>query len=182
MIQLNRQPTNILTDYTTIKGIIKYTSFNIIDLAKANLKLANATNWLSQFELNIFYVSRELNIVPDALLHLLTFKEKVPRDTDLANKLVDIWSYIQNAYKEQAFTIDETSIELVISKELKAQIVAVYLNDLKYSKVYQVLIDDLAPINSTPILKYSRYSRPRLLYRLYELKDNLLYYIDFNST
>ena len=100
IIQSNRQPTNILIDYTTIKGIVKYTSLNTIDLIKANLKLANATNWLSQFELNIFYVPRELNIVFNALLYLLTLEEEVSRDTNPTNKLVDIWSYIQNACEE----------------------------------------------------------------------------------
>ena len=182
IIQSNRQPTNILTDYAATKGIVKHTSLNTIDLAKANLKLANAANWLSQFELNIFHVPRELNIVLNALLYLLTLKEEVSRDTNPTNKLVDIQSYIQNAYKEQAFTTNEASIKLVISKELKAQIVAAYPKDLKYSKVYQALTNDLAPINSTPVLKYSRRSRPCLLYGLYELKDNLLYYIDFDST
>ena len=100
IIQSNRQPTNILIDYTTIKGIIKYTSLNTIDLTKANLKLANATNQLSQFELNIFYIPRELNIIPNALLYLLTFKEEVSRDTNPINKLIDIQFYIQNVYKE----------------------------------------------------------------------------------
>ena len=182
IIQSNRQPTNILTDYAATKGIVKYTSFNTIDLTKANLKLANVANWLSQFELNIFYISRELNIVSDALLCLLTLEEEVSGDINPANELVDIWSYMQNACKEQAFTTNEASIKLVISKELKAQIVAAYPKDLKYSKVYQALTDDLAPIKGTPILKRGRYSRPCLLYRLYKLKDNLLYYIDFDST
>ena len=182
MIQSNRQPTNILIDHATTKGIVKYTSLNTIDLAKANLKLANATNWLSQFELNIFYVPRELNIVPNALLHLPTLEEEVSGGTDPTNELVDIWSYMQNTYEEQAFTTNKASIKLVISKELKAQIVAAYPKDLKYSKVYQVLTDDLAPTNGTPVLKCSRRSRPRLLYGLYKLKDNLLYYVDFDST
>ena len=87
-------------DHAAIKGIVKYISFNTIDLAKANLKLANVTNQFSQFELNIFYIPRELNIVPDVLSRLLTLKEEVSRGTNPTNKLVDIWSYIQNAYKE----------------------------------------------------------------------------------
>ena len=181
IIQSNRQPTNILIDYTTIKGIIKYTSLNTIDLTKANLKLANATNQLSQFELNIFYIPRELNIIPNALLYLPTLEEEVSRDTNLANKLIDIQSYIQTTYKEQAFTINEASIKLVINKELKTQIIAIYSRNLKYNKVYRVFISNLAPINNIPILKYSRYSRPCSLYRLYKLKDNLLYYINFDS-
>ena len=100
IIQSNRQPTNILTDHVAIKGIIKYTSLNTIDLTKANLKLTNATNQLSQFKLNIFYVPRELNIIPNALSRLLTLEEKASRDTNPTNKLIDIWSYIQNAYEE----------------------------------------------------------------------------------
>ena len=90
IIQSNRQPTNILIDHTATKGIIKHTSLNIIDLAKANLKLTNATNQLSQFELNIFYIPRELNIVPNTLSRLLTLEEEVSRDTNPTNKLVDI--------------------------------------------------------------------------------------------
>ena len=179
IIQSNRQPTNILIDYATTKGIVKYTSLNTIDLTKANLKLANTANWFSQFELNIFYVPREFNIVPNALSRLLTLEEEASRGTDLTNKLIDIWSYIQNACEEQAFTTNKASIKLVINKELKAQIVVAYPKDLKYSKVYQALIDDL---NSTPVPKRSKHSKPRLLHGLYKLKDNLLYYIDFDST
>ena len=44
IIQSNRQPTNILTDHTATKGIVKHTSLNTMDLTKANLKLTNATN------------------------------------------------------------------------------------------------------------------------------------------
>jgi hypothetical protein len=47
MIQLNRNPVNIITNYVITEGIMIYTSLVIIDLNKANLKLTNIVNYLS---------------------------------------------------------------------------------------------------------------------------------------
>ena len=44
MVQSNRHPVNILTDHAATRGIVKHTSLATMDLAKANLKLANAAN------------------------------------------------------------------------------------------------------------------------------------------
>ena len=120
MIQLSYQLANILIDYTSIKGIIKYTLFNIIDLIKANLKLANTINELSYLEFNIVYIPREFNILLNILLYLLTFKKEIARDTNSKYNLIDIQFYLQNAYNKQAFIANEAFIEVVISKELKS--------------------------------------------------------------
>ncbi|KAL2018425.1 hypothetical protein VTK56DRAFT_844 [Thermocarpiscus australiensis] len=97
MIQSNSQPANILTDHAATRGIVKHTSLNTLDLAKANLKLANAANWLSQFELNIFHIPGTLNVVPDALSRLPTFEQDdLQVQEDPSDELADIWAYTWN--------------------------------------------------------------------------------------
>ncbi|KDN69113.1 hypothetical protein CSUB01_12601, partial [Colletotrichum sublineola] len=70
LVQSNKHEVIILTDHAAAKGIITHTSLRTLDLNKANLKLANAANYLSQFRLKIFHVPGKLNVVPDALSRL----------------------------------------------------------------------------------------------------------------
>src|SRR5581483_8959772 len=134
MIQSNERPVNVLTDHAATKGVVKHTSLATMDLAKANLKLANAANYLSMFELNIFHIPGVLNVVPDALSRLPTWEQD---DADLAenqaDELGDIGVHLADGEVEDEFSADTTTATPVLSDEFRAMLLSKYPKDRRYS-------------------------------------------------
>ncbi len=140
IVQLNQQPTNILTNYTITKSIVKHTSLVTIDLAKANIKLANTANQLLQFKLNIYYIAGVLNVVPNALSQLPTIKrdcQGAPPDT--SNKLADIWANLAEGSNNLSVKANTLLVEPMLSNNFRKQLVNAYPEDRKYSAIYQAL-------------------------------------------
>lgn len=88
MIQFNEYYINVITNYTSTTRIIKYTSPYTIDFVKTNPKLINTANWALQFNLNILYIFRLLNIILDTLLRLPT--PETTNRNNTSNELIDI--------------------------------------------------------------------------------------------
>ena len=137
IVQSNQQPINILTDYATTKSIVKHTSLVTIDLAKANIKLANAVNQLLQFKLNIYYIAGVLNVVPNALSQLPTVKkdcQSAPLDT--SDKLADIQANLVEGSNDLSVKANTLLVEPILSNNFRKQLVNAYPKDRKYSAIY----------------------------------------------
>lgn len=140
LIQSNKKPVTIFTDHAATKGIVTHTSMNTLDLNKANPRLANAANYLSQFELQIFHIPGPLNVVPDALSRLPTSIElEKAAFTDSANELDDIWEDSNVWYYVTDEEPDKATATAVIGDEFRAKIIKGYAEDHKYGTVYKIL-------------------------------------------
>ena len=65
-----KPPTIIYTDYSAAVPISKQTSMTSSSTDKLNLRLVQASQYLSQFNIQIRYKAGKANVVPDALLRL----------------------------------------------------------------------------------------------------------------
>ncbi len=137
MIQSNANPVNILTDHAATRGIVTHTSLITADLAKANLKLANAANYLSQFELKIFHIPGTLNVVPDALSRLPTFAEVDKRED--VGELEEIYYTTWHEVDDQGFIADYATATPVLGKELSDKLKDGYFKDRKLKRIVTAL-------------------------------------------
>ena len=111
-------------DHTSTLGIAKSTTMQSTSTDKLNLKLIQASQYLSQFNLNIWHKLGKLNLVPNTLSHL-TAKIN-PRDkTDKA--LEDVFAY--------NFTIVE------LNDDFKTHLKEEYSEDKYWWKVIKMLDD-----------------------------------------
>ena len=68
LIKSLKFPTVVYTDHFTTLIIVKSTLLITLLMAKLNLKLVRAAEYLQCFSLNIHHKPRKLNVIPDALL------------------------------------------------------------------------------------------------------------------
>jgi RNase H-like domain found in reverse transcriptase/Reverse transcriptase (RNA-dependent DNA polymerase)/Integrase zinc binding domain/Chromo (CHRromatin Organisation MOdifier) domain len=132
MVQSNRNPVQILTDHAATASIVTCTSLNTMDLNKANIKLAKAANYLSQFNLAVHYIPGALNVIPDALSRLPTLSTLA---TDvMADELDDIGD-------EEAVTYhtSETTMVTTLRKSLTQRLMKGYLKDSKWQRIIDVV-------------------------------------------
>ena len=139
IIQSNTLPVQVLTDHAATKRIVKHTSFVTLDLNKANLKLANATNWLSQFELRVYHIPGKTNVIPDALSRLpvaLTDLDSVP-----LNEQHDKLGYLGADPNGYAFLTANPpdAIAATVTPHFKNMILKGYDTDMKYNKIITAL-------------------------------------------
>jgi hypothetical protein len=186
MVQSNSHPLVVLTDHAPTRGIVTHKSLKTMDLAKANLKLANAANWLSQFELSIHHIPGTLNVVPDALSRLPTFEQDDPNlEESGESELDDIWANAMHGEETDDVEADEDTIEPVISEEFKKQIVEGYNTDSRYRSLIKGLKsradgrEEKPKRRQPPKGRQSRRNRrPQLPLGPFELREDLLYHVD----
>ena len=133
--------TIIYTDHGPILGIAKQTSLKTSSSAKANLRIIQASQYLSQFgNLEIRHKKEKLNIVPDALSRLASETEADSEEGEL---------------EVNAFS---TTI-IQISDEFKDRIKDNYQHNVKLKKVNKLLTQSGIPVDK-PNLEADRDSNP----------------------
>jgi hypothetical protein len=86
MLQSAQEPVIVLTDHAATRGVCNQTSLATNDASKANMRLIVASQYLSQYRLDIRHIPGKLNIVPDALSRLTALEASdVTNDNELDN-------------------------------------------------------------------------------------------------
>jgi hypothetical protein len=88
MIQSIYEPAIILTDHTVTQGITTQISLVTTDTGHSNIRLVHISHYLSQFDLDICYITGRMNIVPNTLSRLPALE---PVNVSQDNKLDNIW-------------------------------------------------------------------------------------------
>lgn len=102
MIQSSTSPVIVLTDHSATKAICTQTSLITTDSSRANMRLVNASKYLSQYELEIHHIPGRLNIVPDALSRLPAREESdVSMDNELDNVFASSEAFLDEGYKDK---------------------------------------------------------------------------------
>ncbi|KAL0937786.1 uncharacterized protein CTRU02_207517 [Colletotrichum truncatum] len=143
LVQSNRNPVQILTDHAATKGILTHTSLRTMDLNKANLRLASAANYLSQFNLNVTHVPGKLNVVPDALSRLpllvATGRADPFEESDVLADIHDDENIAAFNSEDDERLGEPGGFTIGISKDFARTIVENYEADPKYGKLIQQL-------------------------------------------
>ncbi|KAL2017178.1 hypothetical protein VTK56DRAFT_2498 [Thermocarpiscus australiensis] len=79
MIHSSRLPVTVLTDHASTKGIVEQSNLDTSSTDRANRKLINASIYLSQYDLKVYYLPGRLNFVPDALSRLKALQDQPER-------------------------------------------------------------------------------------------------------
>jgi hypothetical protein len=99
----------MLIDYTAICSIVNQTTIISIDTSRSNIQLIHVSIYLSQFDLNVYYITSKLNIVLDILSCLLV----VPSTAD---SLSDDELNQINLYIDTVFIV----LEVITTNEFKS--------------------------------------------------------------
>ncbi len=91
MLYSSNLPVTVLTDYSVTKDIVDQTILNTNSTDRANRQLINALVYLSQYQLNVYYIPGRLNHVPDALSCLQALGDSVQRQSKDPAILDDVW-------------------------------------------------------------------------------------------
>ncbi|KAL0938012.1 uncharacterized protein CTRU02_207743 [Colletotrichum truncatum] len=143
LVQSNRNPVQILTDHAATKGILTHTSLRTMDLNKANLRLASAANYLSQFNLNVTHVPGKLNVVPDALSRLpllvATGRADPFEESDVLADIHDDENIAAFNSEDDERLGEPGGFTIGIGEDFAKTIVENYEADPKYGKLIQQL-------------------------------------------
>ena len=153
MIETSEHPVVIYTDHSATVQIAKQTSLSTSSTDKLNLRLVRASQYLSQYNLDIRHKSGKTNVVPDALSRLPG--EPTPQeDTGILDKSV-------------------YHITLVsMSDDFKSRLVEAYHKDDQWVKIRDILKAEDSDSTSTEAF------RTRLRFKL---KDDLIYYTNHDD-
>jgi len=148
MFQSSKLPIIVLTDHAATKGIYSQTSLITTDSNRANLRLVTASQYLSQFRLEIHHIPGRTNIVPDALSRLKSIQT---RDVSADNELDNIW----------------LASEAIMSGDFKELLQTGYGKDPHYKRILRMLgwVED-GPIPHNAVKRGVPFS----------LRDGLLYH------
>ena len=184
MIHSSNHLVVVLTDYIATKGIVEKSPLTTISIERSNYRLIYIAIYLSEYNLQIYYLPGRLNFVLDTLSRLkaLQDKPKDPKEIAIVNSNDVVLDNIFFAY-----------IEAQIDKYLKQQFAKGYQKDVKYTSI----IKDLYKVekqyqNYVAYIQQRTRERNRpfstrdstLLYRprlLFVIIDSLLYNIRANS-
>jgi hypothetical protein len=70
MVESSQTPTKVFTDHGAIVGIVRQRSLETESTDRSNLMLVRASNYLQQFNLDVYHKPGKNHIVPDALSRL----------------------------------------------------------------------------------------------------------------
>ena len=122
LIDNSPMPTIIYTDHSATVGIVQQTTLTTSSVDKLNLRLIRASQYLSQFRLDVRHRPGKQHVVPDALSRLLTvtnYEGGEPTSPD--GTLDEVFSF--NAFLAE------------MSSEFKNQLIQGYKDDKKWSKI-----------------------------------------------
>ena len=101
LIEANDFPTIVYTDYVAVKHVAHSMSLKTTSPERANMRLIRASQYLSQFRLDVRYKPRKEIVTADALSRFKHFTPKVDIFTVTTNvipdqeRLADTHSFIQ---------------------------------------------------------------------------------------
>lgn len=122
MLQSARAGIIVLTDHSATKGIVDQTSLNTSSTDRANLRLINASVYLSQYGLDVHYLPGRLNLVPDALSRLQSVNDS--KDRGAEEPILDnVWFMA----------------EALMSQDWRVRFRDAYQQDRKYAAIIQQL-------------------------------------------
>ena len=120
----------VLIDYIATKGIVEKSPLTTISIECSNRRLIYIAIYLSEYNLQIYYLPGRLNFVPDTLSRLKALQDKPrdPKDIVVVNSNDVIFDNIFFVY-----------IEVQIDKYLKQQFAEGYQKDVKYASIIKDL-------------------------------------------
>ena len=142
-------PTIVYTDHSATASIVRHTSLRSSSVDKLNLRLVRASQYLSQFNLDVRHKPGKQHTVPDALSRLMNLSAKEKGATTSDEGTLD-----------EVSAFNEFLVEM--SSEFKESIQAAYLKDKHWSKIRNSLKSDV----HLPGIQF-------------HLHDGLIYYTDF---
>lgn len=126
MVDATEKPTVIFTDHAATTGIVKQTSLSTSSVDKLNMRLVRASQYLSQFRLDVRYKPGKQHIVPDALSRLNAHSNDSKDEGK--DVLEDIFVY-------------HTSI-IQMTETFKAELLTAYETDPHWLKIKDMIPDD----------------------------------------
>ena len=137
MIDSTDKPTIVHTDHAATTSLAAQTTLTTSNTDKLNLRLIHASQYLSQFRLDIRHIQGKTNIVPDALSRLL--QSKIDRSEDES---------LENLY---AFHVALVELSDAFKDELRTE----YEKDNHWRKVLN-LLEDYPDGHKLPGIKFHR--------------------------
>jgi hypothetical protein len=155
MIQSSKHPVQVLTDHTATRGVCNQTSLVTTDASRSNMRLHHASQYLSQYNLDVHHIPGKLNIVPDALSRLTAVETKDIADD---NTLDNIWM----------------ASEAILSEEYRVKFTTGYSQDPHWRRILRLLeCDGVLDLVSN---KLSLDSKKKLGVP-FMVRDGLLYHV-----
>jgi hypothetical protein len=101
LLYFNNRHIVVFIDYDAICGIVNSTILNTISTDRANCRLTNVLVYLSIYPLDVYYISRRLNLVLDTLSRLQVSGDDVVRQNEEVEPVLnDIWDPVFFIYIE----------------------------------------------------------------------------------
>ena len=134
------------TDHSAVTSIAKQTTLSSSNTDKLNTRLIWASQYLAQFNLDIWYKSGKHHLMPDTLFWL-PVKELKPERSNILDGLTedDLCAFIEEAFRfvhnqgkdHNQGVFNVTLVEL--ANEFKDRLKQVYISDTRWSAVRQSL-------------------------------------------
>lgn len=149
----------IFTDHSATTDIARQTTLSSSSTDRMNLRLVRASQYASQFNLDVRWRPGKQNVVPDALSRLLREREE-KFDTNVAGVLDDVFSFVM--------TLTE------MSGEYRTKLKDAYAEDKKWARILEVL-----QAERQNLLKEGKTEECVKLPAIqFLLRDDLIYYQD----
>ncbi|VTT63465.1 unnamed protein product [Fusarium fujikuroi] len=152
----------VFTDHSATKQIVKKITLNITSTNRANQHLINASIYLLEYNLYVFYIPRKKNFIPNTLSRL----KALETDKNI-KRLRPNYTALNNIY---------IGIESLISQKTRDKFIQGYINDIKYLPILKIILRaDNKPVNANQLNGKDAISALKCGMP-FALKDRLLYY------
>ncbi|KAL2272289.1 hypothetical protein FJTKL_06972 [Diaporthe vaccinii] len=132
------KPVHVLTDHAATVGIANQTNLNTVDKTKMNMKLILASEFLSQFQLDVKHIPGHTNIVADALSRIPSYTNT----TKDAGTLEELW-------EESTFhMVSETHIDRAYADQMRTA----YQETPRWKRIIDQLTTDPPPQVGLPFV------------------------------
>ncbi|SCO06556.1 related to TY3B-TY3B protein [Fusarium fujikuroi] len=152
----------VFTDHSATKQIVEKTTLNITSTDRANRRLVNASIYLSEYDLRVFYIPGKKNFIPDALSRL-----EAPETDKNVKRLRPDYTALDNVC---------VGVKSLMSQETRDKFIQGYINDVKYLPILKMILRaddkpvDANRLNGEDAISALKRGVP------FALKDGLLYY------
>jgi hypothetical protein len=150
-VEASTKPPIVFTDHSAATSIVRQTSLSSSNTDKLNLRLVRASQYLSQYQLDVRHKPGKQNLVPDALSRLRHDLQSIQSSHKMEN---------EEGTLDALYVYHTTMVELGL--DLKEKFAAAYRKD----KTWNRIISELSRSKSTEDLD------------TFVLEDRLLYFVD----